>query len=341
MTGAGSGAGRGATAWGALGLGAAQAVSLWPVAVLTFLARAAESTSALIASAGLLLHLVDGARASLATLGGALTGWLLARILRALLEGAALRQGQERQLAREVRTLLREVLSAAPRSLYFLFWMAPLELLAQSWRWLALLAAVGAYLQALGQGSHGFSASASLALYLTLLLPLAIAFAAWRRVGFVRSVARDQSALLSLSQAASALWNRPWPYLAVLFATGLLAAVADFSLSALVASLSPPSAPDQLELSFVSRLVSAILVSFPAALLELWLLQAFLALDLDERGSLPRLRPQPPPPVQAQPVIDALPVTQGEGAATLHTPGSTCPANSSPAHGSHWGVVHT
>lgn len=293
-----------------LRLGFSEAVSLWPAALLVFLTLAAEVVGGLVASFAALFWLVGEAHVGQAALGGAITASLGARILRTVVEGGALLQAKERLRRRAAAPLWRAMLGGASRALRYLLWLAPLEALAAGWRWLAIIATVWAYGSALASGEHGALASAALALLLALSLPLALAWSSWRRLGFVRTVGRDEGALASLHDAAGALWRRPWPFVVVVLVTGALALAAELTLSSFVNAVAQP-APDALpsfELALAGQLVAGVLVAFVAALLELSALQAFLALDLGERGELPE-PPRPPPiaALPAEPILQALP----------------------------------
>ncbi|MBI3184124.1 MAG: hypothetical protein HYZ28_18480 [Myxococcales bacterium] len=295
----------------ALRLGLLQAVSLWPAAIAASLAGAAEALAGTIASVGLLAWLSDQQAVGKAAIGGAVVALLASKIAFSLAAGAALRQGTERMRLLAPRPFLAEALAAARRALEFVAWSFPLALLASGWRWLALAATSWAYLDALSEGSHGFLASASLAMALALLLPVAIAFALWLRLAFVRCVSRDEGPLVALFEAAGSLWRRPWPFLLILLVTGALAAAAELTLAGVAGSFGSGLGSPQ-SLAIAGDAVGGVLAAFAVALLELATLQAFLALDLDERGEFPK----PPAIVQAAPVapaavVEALPVPPG------------------------------
>lgn len=166
-----------------------------------------------------------------------------------------------------------------------------------------MLAASAAYVAALGAKHAGFFPTVALALFLTIWAPAAIAWALWGPVAFVRAIRRDEGVLVSLYEAAGELWRRPGPRLAVLFITGVAAAVADLVLSGLVNVLSAPSLPSTL----AGQTVSGLLVAFLAGLAGLCRLQAFLALGLNDEGGLPA------PILTAEIVVDALPVGPSPG----------------------------
>ncbi|MHB8874435.1 MAG: hypothetical protein ACYC8T_12175 [Myxococcaceae bacterium] len=298
----------------ALSLGAKQALSLWPAALAVFGCGAAEVLAGLIATVGVLEWLTGSSQVGQAALGAALSAWLAARILRALAEGGAIRQGAERMTGRGFLPLAAEAVRAAPRSLSFLAWSLPLELLYAGWRTLALIATLGAYFQALGTKQTGVLSSAALALFLTLSIPVAIAWALWGRVAFVRAVRRDEGVLISLYQAAGELWRRPWPRVIVLFATGAAAVAAELVLGGFVNALSSSQPEPSLRLALAGQVVGGILVAYVASLVELARLQALLALELGDEGTLPVPRPPSPPPapiVDAEIVVDAQPVPPG------------------------------
>jgi hypothetical protein len=287
----------------ALSLGAQQAVSLWPAALGLFLCGAAEVLAGLVAVLGALEWATDSANVGLAALGGAVVVWLAARVLRALVEGGALRQGAARMQRRGFLPLAAEAVSAAPRTLSFLAWSLPLELLYAAGAGLAMLTASAAYFGALGAKHGGFLSSASLALLLTLWAPAAVAWALWGPVAFVRAVRRDEGVLVSLYDAAGELWRRPWQRLAVLVVTGAAAAVAELVLGGMVSVFSAPSLPS----TVAGQLVSGLLAAYVAGLVGLCRLQAFLALGLNDDGVLPA------PILTAELVVDAVPVSPAPG----------------------------
>lgn len=297
------------SAAGALRLGLAQAVSLWPATLSLFLCRAAD----VLVGAGLgllLLSAVEGAWVALAAgAAGLFAAWCGIQLLRALILGGGLWQAARRLGGQPVPGLLDGVATAAPRALGYLLFGPLIELLAFAYRWLLLAAGGWLYVEALGQLRFGAAASAVLALALTLALVLGGLARLWIEIALVRSVGRDVGYLASLYEAVAVLRARPWPHLGALIATALLAWSADLTLSSVVAPLASPLS-GSLSLALAGHVAAGVLVAFAAALLELTRLDAFLALDLDSRGALPAAPPpRPEPPIAlAEPIISALPL---------------------------------
>lgn len=294
---------------GALRLGLAQAVSLWPATLSLFLCRAADVLAG--AGLGLLpLRALEGSWVALAAgAAGLFAAWCGVQLLRALILGGGLRQAARRLGAQPVPGLLDGMATASPRALRYLLFGSLIELLALAYRWLLLAAAGWLYVEALGQLRFGAAASAALALALTLALVLGGLARLWVEVALVRSVGRDVGYLASLYEAVAALRARPWPHVGALVITALLAWCADLTLSAAVAPLASPLS-GSLSLALAGHVAAGVLVAFAAALLDFTRLDAFLALDLDSRGALPAApAPRPEPPiVLAEPIVSALPV---------------------------------
>jgi hypothetical protein len=286
---------------GALRLGFQQAVSLWPAAIAAFLCGAAEVLAGLVLMLGLLAWVQGGfSHVGMAALGASGTGWLAARTLRALVEGGAIRQGSQRMRKKGFLSLAVEASRAAPRSLSFLWWSVPLELLHLVGSSVAVAAGLLAYARALGEQQGGVLSSAALALRLSLIVPVSIAWALWGRVALVRAVNRDQGVLISLFEAAGVLARRPWPRVLILLVTGFAALIAQAVLTGMVNAVMPGFGEAQVDwdLSLAGQWVAGVLISFWAALIELTRLQSLLALELEEEP------PVAPPPR----IIDAEPV---------------------------------
>lgn len=305
-----------------LKLGWAQAVSLWPATLLLFLCR----TALLLCSTATGLLVLKAFTSTEVTIAAAAAGlgtaWVLAHVLRALVLGGALRQAALRLREQPPGALAAQAVAAAPRSLAYLLFGTLLELAADVYRGLLLLVTGWLYVEALGQHRFGALSAAGLALALTLLLPVALAARLVVEVALARSAGCDEGYLTSLYEAAGALWRRPWPWVSLLVNTGLLAWGADLAFSGTVALVASP-ASGSFDLAVAGHLASGMLLAFVAALLELARLDAFLALELDARGELPRPpEPEPAPPPEpivssepvltAEPIVSALPVPPGD-----------------------------
>ncbi|MFZ5468736.1 MAG: hypothetical protein ACOZIN_04785, partial [Myxococcota bacterium] len=273
----------------ALKMGLLQALSLWPAALLLFLVSAVEVFAGFLIPLGIGAWLFGADQALVPALGAWFAVWLGAQVLRVLVQGGAVRQGGRLWKGEPPGALSAQALAASPRSLSYLCWMVPIDLLALGWRWVALLAAGWAYGRAFAEGEGGFFAAGSLAAALVLGLFLGLVTGTWKRAALVRAIHHDQGVLGSLYDAACALCVRLWPHLLLVVVFGLIALVGEATFSSM-ASLVIRPVPGELPplmLGLAGQLVAGLLGSFVSAIVELAALQGFLALALDERHELP------------------------------------------------------
>lgn len=282
----------------ALRLGLSLGFGLWPAGLAAFGAACLEVLAEALLALGIWAWFLGSTHALAPAVGAWISLWLFAQLLRVLVQGAAIQQGRSALEDKPPNSFPASVLMAAKRSLVFLLWAFVLDLALVLWRWVALIAGAWAFISALRAEKLVGLSSASLALALSLGLLLGLVWALWKREAFVRSVAFDQSALVSFHEGAWALAHRMWPRLGVLSATVLFAAIAELIIASMAGSLSPPfEGLSSVSLTFSVELVTGILAAFVGAISELAALQGFVALQLDEKGLLPQPLPPPVPPM--------------------------------------------
>lgn len=265
----------------AIKLGFTQAFSRWATGLFAALASMAEVFAGVIAMLGAVSWLQGDARTPKVAMLAAVLTMLCARILLALVQGGAIRHSAAWLKGQGSGTTLEEIFSAAPRSLAWFLWTLPIELVATLWKWVGLAMVVFAYGRALGTHHAGGGAALTLALFLTLALPLALGWAALRRATLVISVRRDLGAWAAASQAVAALTARTGAFYAVLFTGLFTGGIAEAVLSVLSSGLSPSNASG-FEPMIASQLASGVLLAFAAALFELVILYGFTALDSED-----------------------------------------------------------
>jgi len=289
-----------------------EAISQAPATLFLFLSYA---LGALVPPVGMVLlkgeHGLGLGLCFLATL------WIIAQLLRALALGASVREA-----ARKMRDLPRDGvlvsgLAAAPSALGYLFLGVFLDFLVSSYRWVALLAAGGAYVTTLINGSDwGFMTSAGFALALMVCMPLGLLSTLWLQTALARAVVREEGYLASLYGAAGTLWERPWPALLLVVLTGALGFSVELTLSLFTRFASVPGERAWAVLAF-GQGVTGILAGFAWAVLEAARLDGLAALALDEAGLLPQPAGEGPPP-SAPP--DAPPTVPPEPLSGLPSP---------------------
>lgn len=293
-------------------LGFAQAVSLWPAAILVFGLRAVQTLAAFALPIALFRSTLSSSTASLwlwAT--GSLLVWLLVQVGAVIAIGGSLRQGAERMRGNAPGGLLSQAAVGAPRALSYLFWGSLLELIRFGWNLLAFTGAGLSYLQSL-MGSDGrMLSSAALALCATLSLLTALLATIWFEVALVRAVIRNQGYLASLLEAATAMRVRLSTFVWLTLLTEGLAWALNGTLGALFA-FTGQLAPAW-QLTVAQQISVGVLSAFVATVFELTRLQSIGALTLDVLA-LAKLKGIAP--IQAEPipvaevVVSALPVAE-------------------------------
>ena len=293
-------------------IGFAQAVSLWPAAILVFGLRTMQTLAAFALPMALLRSTLGSLRASLwlwAT--GSLLVWLLVQVGASIAIGGSLRQGAERMRGNAPGSLLSQAAVAAPRALSYLFWGSLLELIRFGWSLLAFTGAGLSYLQSLIGGSGRMVSSAALALCVTLSLLTALLAAIWFEVAFVRAVIRNHGYLASLLEATTAMRVRLSTFVWLMLLTGGLAWALNGTLSALFAFTGQLASAWQLTVA--QQISVGVLSAFVATVFELTRLQGIGALTLDVlalsklKGIAP-IRAEPIP--VAEVVVPALPAAE-------------------------------
>ena len=291
-------------------LGFAQAVSLWPAAILIFGLRAVQTLAAFALPMALFRSTLSSSRTWFwlwAT--GSLLVWLLVQVGVVIAIGGSLRQGAERMRGNASGGLLSQAAVAAPRAMSYLFWGSLLELIRQGWGLLAFTGAGLSYLQSLVGGDGRIISSAALALCMTLSLLTALLATIWFEVALVRAVIRNQGYLASLLEAATAMRVRLSTFVWLTLLTEGLAWALNGTLGALLA-FRGRSAPSW-QLMVAQQISVGVLSAFVATVFELTRLQGIGALTLDVLA-FPKLKGIAP--IQAEPipvaevVVPALPV---------------------------------
>ncbi len=280
----------------AIRLGFTQAASRWATGLFAVLASCAEVLAGMTLMLGALALMLGHERAGPAALLAAVLGLLAARIMLALVHGGAIRQSARWLRGESSGTTLEELFHAAPYALGWLLWTLPLELLGALWKWVGLAALLWAFGHALAARSGGVSASLALAMFLTLVLPLALFWALVRRTALVAAVRDGLGPLDAALEAVDRIANRPLAYVGVLIVGLSGALAADVFLSMFGGALSPDGG--ELEPALASQLVGGVLAAFTGALFELVILFGFTALE-SEPAAPP---PLPVAPVSPQPV---------------------------------------
>jgi|GEM_PF-4831713 len=292
-------------------LGFAQAVSLWPAAILVFGLRAVQTLAAFALPVALFRSTLTSLRAGLwlwAT--GSVLVWLLVQVASVIAIGGSLRQGAERMRANAPGSLLSQAAVAAPRGLSYLFWSSLLELIRFAWNLLAFTGAGLSYLRSL-IGDGRMISSAALALCVTLSLLTALLATIWFEVAFVRAVIRNQGYLPSLLEAATAMRVRLSAFVWLMLLTGGLAWALNGTLSALF-GFTGRVAPAW-QLTVAQQISVGVLSAFVATVFELTRLQGIGALTLDvlALAKFKRIAPIEAEPIPvAEVVVPALPAAE-------------------------------
>jgi hypothetical protein len=211
-----------------------------------------------------------------------------------------------RLMERSPETLTAEGLAIAHRALPFLVLWCVLEVFVRGWIWLAFAAAGVGYFASLFDPQVGVWFPAAVLAIALVATPLVLAGAQlWCEVAFVRCLRRDEPAAVSLFESAGALSRSLASPVALWLITGLAGAMVSGAISGMAGTLDNPWRPGAPVLfALVTQLLAGAVAAFVPAVLEVARLHAFLALDLDSTGELPR--PAPPLPVAV--VLPAPPV---------------------------------
>jgi hypothetical protein len=304
-----------------LSLGARASWSGWATFLGAFLASAAAAL-AVSASAGLFWLLavpVDLHTLAIGAVGLGLL-WFTAQAIRAVLVGANLTQASARLRRDAVPTLREAVGASASRSFAWLLYGLLLEGMRAGWQLLTLGLAAFAFGHALFFGAHGLLGAAGLALAVTVAVALWLSLALWVDYAFARSIVRltaskggadpGSSYLVTLFDSVGVLWRSPWPPLAILVVTALVAGALE-----LLVGLAPGQLVGQgglRALLIFGALLTAALTAFIDTGAVLLRLGAFAVLELEAARELPE-PPRVEPIVEAAAIVDALPSPQDPG----------------------------
>lgn len=286
----------------AIRLGFTQAFSRWATGFFCILVSIAEVFCGVILMLGFLAWLNGGARSGPIAIGAAVLGMLSARILLAFVHGGAIRQSAAWLEGRGTGTTLEEMFTAAPRSLGWFLWTLPIELLGALWKWVGLGALLFAYGRALLTRDGGFSASVTLAMFVTLALPLALGWALLRRAALIAAVRDELGPFAAASRGLSWIAARPGAWFAVLAVGVLAGAGAELVISMFGSAVSPEGGLDLIEPVIASELAGGVLVAFTWALFELVILFGFTALQSHPTPP-PAPAPLPPAPDLPPPAV--------------------------------------
>lgn len=261
----------------AIRLGFVQAGSRWATGLFAALATMVEVFAGVVGMLGALAWLLGYSRAGPIALLTTVLCLLASRVLLTFVQGGAIRHGAKWLKGEATGTSLEEMFAAAPRSLAWLSWTLPLELLGMLWKWVGLAALLWAYGRALVTGHGGAGASFTLALFVTLALPLALLWAMLSRAALVAAVRDDVGPFVAASRALAWISARPGAFFAVLL-VGLAGAMgAQLVLSIFGGAVSPDGA-SSLEHGIAEQLAGGVLAAFVAALFDLFILHGFTAL---------------------------------------------------------------
>jgi hypothetical protein len=275
--------------------------ALYGRAVADALLHSSEPSLAGVFGDGL-AALLDPQRLWVAALGLALLEALGASVRVLWVGGAAVQMAdflKDREKPPEdlMTAAARALPRAVPASL--LLWVA--EWAAGLLRWTLLLGALWMGAQAVRQPSLGAALGAAFGAGLWAVLVAVVPQAA--RVAWVRAVRSGDGVASALGEAAALFADRLGTYLGlwlvqVVFAFGAGMLTGAFSVGGLVAQDAPL-------LGIAIRAVGAVLSAGLGVAIELSLLGAVVALDLDAHGELPPPPPPPRPPPPEEPIYVA------------------------------------
>ncbi len=245
-------------------------------------------------------------RVVLPLLGLAVTTELLAAVLRLFYLGAAVERlaSAAHQGDTPIIGVVAAGADALGRATLASVWLFLLELIAAIWRWVLLGATSLVVHEAFRNRHHGWRAAALAGFAAGLAGVVALLLTLFGRVYFVRAVRGPNSTLAAISEAAALVGQRALTYLGVLIAEVVLL-VGAAMLAGVPGAVAVGVSPDSMGVQLAFRLVGSALTGGATAAIELIILGAICAADLDARGELPAPPAPPEPPVPAQPVYAA------------------------------------
>lgn len=287
----------------AIRLGFLQAASRWATGLFAALATMVEVFAGVVGMLGALAWLQGYSRAGPIAILTTVLCLLASRVLLTFVQGGAIRHSAKWLKGESTGTSLEEMFHAAPRSLAWLLWTLPIELLGMLWKWLGLAALLWAYGRALVTGHGGAGASFTLALFVTLAFPLALLWAVLSRAALVAAVRDDVGPFVAATRALAWISERPGAFFAVLV-VGLAGATGAEVVLSIFGSGMSPERTVSLEYGLADQLAGGLLVAFVGALFDLAILHGFTALV---SAPAPAPPPLPAPVVPIAPVADLPP----------------------------------
>lgn len=232
---------------------------------------------------------------------------VLGAVLRVVYLAAAVVDASEalKEPGRNHEPVLAAASHVLPRAVVASLWLVVLDVIAALSRGTLFIASLLIVGRAFSVHKHGFAASFAGALAITLALLIALFVDLFSRVYRVRALRHLEVGALAAAYDAGALLGRRLGTLILISVLGLLLGIAGNMLAGSPGALAGMLGTKALFLGTLLRLFGAMLAAAWAAGVELVLVGAVCALDLESTDELPLPPPPPEPVLVAQPVVPA------------------------------------